>query len=214
MFGEKREQPGNRGYGHGAPEARAGTVVPVAVAGEQTADGRGEFGHLRRGEMEDGAEGLVLLPLGRRLVSVSQPVLVTLVLQSAGESGDLFTLFLVGPVGGIPPQPPWPRPAALVRRFLDEAVPGQLTQVKGAESGAVAEAGSGFGGGEGAGFGEQVQQGDAHGMVGEGPAGTVRQGIRGLGLTDFIAHFAKGATLQRTWQADGQADSSARWLRR
>lgn len=114
-----------------------------------------------RREVDDGAEGLVVLPLGRRLVPVGQPVLVALVLQPACEHVELFRRFLTGPVGGIPAEPPRPCPAALVRCLFDETVPGELAQMERAEAGAVAETGGGLRGRDGADLGEQVQQGDA-----------------------------------------------------
>ncbi len=201
MFGEEREQPGDHGYSHGGRWALGGVILPVLIAGQQPAERGGEFGCLGRGEMEDGAEGLVLLPLRRRLIPVSKPVLVALVLQSAGEGGESFGLFLAGVVGSVPSQPPRPDPAPFVGRFFDEAMPGELAQMEGTQAGTVSEAGGSLGGGEGAGFGEQVEQGNPHGMVRQEPMCPVLQGLRSCDLAVSIAHFAKSATLQSTWQA-------------
>lgn len=202
MFVEEREQPGDRGYGHGVGRACGGVVFPVAVAVEEAADGSGEFGCFGRGEVEHGAEGFVLLPLGRCLIPVSQPVLVTLVFQVSSEGGERFGLFLPRGVGSVPSQPPGPGSASSVGGFFDEAVPGELAQVEGAEAGTVSEPGGGLGGGEGAGFGEQVEQGDTHRVVGQELAGPVLEGLCGFNSTVSITHFAKSATLQSPWQAD------------
>lgn len=138
-------------------------------------------------------------------------MLIALIFQSTRERGELFRRFLVGLIGGRPAQLPRPCPAAAVWRFFNEAVPGELTQMKGTEAGTVAKAGGGLGRRDCADLGKQVQQGDTHRMVGELLPGARRQWVRGRDLTVFIAHFAKGATLQsiRSSWAAGRPGRSA-----
>lgn len=71
-----------------------------------------------------------MLPLGGRLVPMGRPVLIALVLQPACERVELFRRCLIRLVRGLPTEPPRPGPPALVRDFLDEAVPRELTQME------------------------------------------------------------------------------------